>query len=65
VQKGVLLWYFQQNDLVANLYVYMFTKSYTLIPYQLQDHNVQSWENIIFSLCPWDMVEFCSQKTRL
>jgi hypothetical protein len=26
------------------LYVYMSTKSYTLIPYQLQDCNIQSWK---------------------
>jgi hypothetical protein len=38
------LWYFQLEDLTANLYVYMSTKSYTFIPYYLQDHEVQSWK---------------------
>jgi hypothetical protein len=32
----------------------MFTKSYTFIPYDLQDHKVQSWKKII----PRDTIEF-------
>jgi hypothetical protein len=46
VQNRGLLWYFQPYDLVANLYVYMSIKSYTFIPYRLQDHKVQNWEKI-------------------
>jgi hypothetical protein len=40
VQNRNQFWYFQLLDLVANFYVYMPTKSYTLIPYHLRDHNI-------------------------
>jgi hypothetical protein len=43
VQNWNQFWYFQLLDLVANFYVYMPTKSHTLIPYHLWDHNIQSW----------------------
>ena len=42
MQNWGLFWYFQVKDLVANVYFYMSTKSYSLIPYNLQDHNIQS-----------------------
>jgi hypothetical protein len=37
-----------QECYVANLYVYMSTKSYTFIPYRLQDHKVQCWKKKVF-----------------
>jgi hypothetical protein len=42
VQNWNQFWYFQPQDLITNFYVHMPTKSYTLIPYHLQDHNIQS-----------------------
>jgi hypothetical protein len=35
VQNWNQFWYFQPYDLVANFYVYMPTKSHTLIPHHL------------------------------
>ena len=34
----------------ANFYVYTSTKSYNLILYQLQDHNIQRWRKVLFAL---------------
>jgi hypothetical protein len=41
----------------------MSTKSYTLIPYHLQDHNVQSWEKKDFFLELEGTTKFWGQKT--
>jgi hypothetical protein len=51
VQNWNQFWYFQPWDLVANFYVYMPTKSHTLIHYHLWDHNIQSWRNVFFGPC--------------
>ena len=42
-----------QNYLVANLYVYVYvsTKSYTLIPYHFVDHKILYWWKKILPLC--------------
>jgi hypothetical protein len=42
VQNWNQFWYIQLEDLLANFYFYMPTKSYTLILYHLQDHNIHS-----------------------
>jgi hypothetical protein len=39
------------------------SKSYTLIPYHLQDHNIQSWRNNFFCPCPRGTAVFWVQKT--
>jgi hypothetical protein len=62
VENWGLLWYFQPYDLVAKLYFYMYTKSYTFTPYRLQDHKVQSWKIKVFSLCSRSTTEFWGSK---
>jgi hypothetical protein len=39
----------------------MSTKSYTFIPYHLQEHKVQSWEKK-FHVLSWDTTEFWGPK---
>jgi hypothetical protein len=38
------------------------TKSYTLIPYHLRDHNIQSWKNLFFYPYPRGTLAFWGPK---
>jgi hypothetical protein len=40
----------------------MSTKSYILIPYHLQDHNIQSWKKSYFPLYLRGTTMFCGAK---